>query len=285
MEMRSTATSFIRLTPPGPERFGYISHGGEQIYFVHHAALGSVRGKVLLAGPFGLERQTSYSTWVRWARFLAHEGFDVLHFDYRGVGESTGRFQNMTISHWKDDLTACLRLLLGTDQSPIAVVGLRLGALLASEVFQDGDGDALLMWDPPLSATSHLSEQLRRKLASDLVDRIPGRRKTRDSYLQDLCAGAELDVEGYPWTRQLWFDAAAHRLQVPLPSEPRPWLLVQLDEPSQLRLETGERVATIRVPRPPFWGQDPRLVADLSELFTRSLAFLKQALDSPGRLS
>ena len=75
------------------ERAGYVESRGSQIYSVLHGVADPI-ARVLLVGPFASERFASYVPWVRWARYLASRRIEALRFDYRGVGESAGTFED-----------------------------------------------------------------------------------------------------------------------------------------------------------------------------------------------
>src|SRR5687767_10419091 len=108
----------------------YLNKGGQQRYCVVHRPSGEAKGGVLLAGPLGSERTYAYGVWVRWARALARRGFQVVRFDYRGSGESTGAFEEMSWRDWVED-GAVAAGLLDDAGGPVIVHGLRFGALVA----------------------------------------------------------------------------------------------------------------------------------------------------------
>ncbi|HEX7900886.1 MAG TPA: alpha/beta hydrolase [Planctomycetota bacterium] len=233
----------------------YLEHEGQRLYTVLHPARGARRALLLVAGPFGAERERAYLTSVQWARRLAAEGVDVLRFDYRGLGESTGDFAAMSLAAWKKDVAATARVLRRRDaEAPLILHGLRMGGLLAADLFAEGLGDGLLLWAPPASAREHLWELLRRNVITEMVVRPSGKPKTREAWAAELEAGGRVVVDGYVWTRELWQEAGALALRLPAAEEPRPWR----------RFDHSSR----------FWESGPRLVPDTAALFEASEAWL-----------
>ena len=214
-----------------------------------------------------LERSCSYPSWVRWARTLASNGFLVFRFDYAGVGESTGSFAEQTFDTWADDLAAVVRF--AREQHPdgrLFINGLRLGALLGQAV---AGCDGLLAWDPPVNGRAMLADMLRRKLASDYVERVGGR-ESHEAYIRKLESGTLLEVEGYPWSRALWSSADRHGFA------PRGrFHAIYLDGRPPERLPDSQRAESLRIESPPFWLQPRSLVPELSVLFQRSVARLE----------
>lgn len=208
----------------------YFALQDERIYYALHRTELGPKARVLLVGPFVSERPHRYIPWVRWARFLAANGYETMRFDFRGCGESTGRFEDYGFKAWQDDTEACSRLLQARNPDvPVLLHGLGMGALIAQQAFRAGYGTALALWLPPLSAREGLYQQLQLKLANDFVLRPPVR-KTRDQYVEKLEAGATIEVEGYLWTKRLWDEAAELVLNTEQ-SGPgsRPVAIIQLD--------------------------------------------------------
>ena len=264
------------------EEADYLKQGDDQVYYVLHSPTGPRLGQVLLAGPFASERPHTYISWVRWARFLANHGFEVLRFDYRGVGESTGRFEDLAFTSWLEDLRLCAQWLGRQGEScPLTLHGLRLGALLAARAFEDGLGDALLLWSPPASAQEMLHDTLRRRLATDFVLEGNARRKSREDYIAELEAGRLVEVEGYLWSKGLWKQSPDFTLTPPKAgnftpadrTQDRPWEVVHLDRTAGC---LSNPYGTTFTPRARTRPQP--LNPDLTDLFTTNLRWIRQAV-------
>jgi len=213
---------------PGPpnvlaERTGYFRVFGSHLYTVLHVVENPV-ARVLLVGPFVAERNGSYLTWARWARYLAARGIEVLRFDYRGAGESTGSFDEMTLACWSEDVHQLAAWLKerGT-HVPLTLHGLELGALLAAAAFHEGRGDALLLWSPPENAQSVLRLAMQRwVLPQQLLKRQDDRRHL-SHYIGLLENGQSVEVEGYEYSAQMWCQSLTFRLPAAMlpPNDPQ----------------------------------------------------------------
>jgi hypothetical protein len=201
------------------ERAGYFSVSGAHLYTVLHEVRNPV-ARVLLVGPFASERHNSYLPWVRWARDLAAANIEVLRYDYRGIGESTGDFEQMTFEDWSQDV----RLLSSWFQRrsphvPLVLHGLGLGAVLAGRSFDEGIGDGLLLWSPPANANQALRATLMRWVGLEQIFKFGDDRKSASDYIRELENGSSLEVDGYRWSVNLWQDSFHFALPVALSSE------------------------------------------------------------------
>jgi predicted alpha/beta hydrolase len=190
-----------------PEQADYFEVPGAHLYTVLHPVADPV-ARVLLAGPFASERQNSYGPWVRWARYLAARQIEVLRYDYRGIGESTGSFDEMTFEDWLEDVL----LLSGwmnrrLPRVPLILHGLEVGALLAGKAFHAGVGDALLLWSPPVNANQALRSTLLRWVGLEQLLRYSDQRVTASDRIRELEQDFPVEVEGYQWSPRLWRDS------------------------------------------------------------------------------
>lgn len=159
-----------------------------------------MRGGVVYIHPFAEELNRSRRMAAQQARALAQAGYAVLQMDLDGCGDSTGEFGEARWASWVADVALARQYLadqLNCAPHTLWLWGLRAGCLLAAAVARD-DPDApakLLFWQPVLSGQQHLTQFLRLKMATDLVQ---GKRGGGAAGLaQQLAAGQAVEVGGY----------------------------------------------------------------------------------------
>jgi Serine aminopeptidase, S33 len=209
----------IEFANQRPEHAGYFEVPGGHLYTVLHEVKDPI-ARVLLVGPFASQRHNSYLPWVRWARYLAANNVEVLRYDYRGIGESTGDFDDMTFDDWRADV----RLLSGWLEAraphvPLFLHGLELGAILAGRAFDAGAGDGLLLWSAPADANKALRSALMRWVSLEQIFKVPEERRTAADYIRELDRGIPQEVEGYLWSIRLWQDSFQLNLPAGLATE------------------------------------------------------------------
>lgn len=196
------------------EEPAYLEFSGAHLYTVMHSVPDPV-ARILLIGPFASERHFSYIPWARWARFLAARRVESLRFDYRGVGESTGSFAELSFGDWSRDVEFLAGWLKRrSPEVPVVLHGLELGALLAREAFASNLGEALLLWAAPTNANEVLRRALLRQIASDNAFKGVSEPTSMSDYLRRLELEEYLDVEGYRWSNRLWNES--FKFQLPL---------------------------------------------------------------------
>lgn len=253
---------------------GYVLVGADQVYRVAQPAAGEPVGRALLVGSALSERGYAYHTWNRWGDRLARSGFHVVRFDYRGVGESSGDFEQLQWRDFLDDARACLELTSPAPRMPLLVHGVRFGGLVAAHLFASGIGDALLLWDPPEAGRAMTEEWLRVRLAEDTAICDGSPRRTRRELLAALERGHAIDLGGYRVSSRLWRELQGVAFPESVRADTRPVHIIRLSR--NARAAPGTSV--VRIPMPPFWRPGPVLVPDLSELFQLSADWARRAV-------
>jgi alpha-beta hydrolase superfamily lysophospholipase len=210
-----------KSTPRSIEQPGYFEVPGGHLYTVLHQPTDPL-ARVLLIGPFASERLSSYYPWVRWARYLAERRVEVLRYDYRGIGESTGVFEEMSFDKWSEDVQLLTDWFANRfPKLPFLLHGLELGAILAGRRFHEGTGDGLLLWAPPLNANDALRSTLLQWAGLKQMLDSPENRTPASEYIRQLQQNSLVEVQGYQWPGSLWRESFDFDLPAALSDETR----------------------------------------------------------------
>ncbi|MBL3590687.1 MAG: alpha/beta fold hydrolase [gamma proteobacterium endosymbiont of Lamellibrachia anaximandri] len=174
--------------------------GQRPLYGVHHTPTSGRHrdAAVLICHSLGREYMRTHRGLVRLAEQLAREGFHVLRFDYFSTGDSSGDDGEGSLEQWVEDVKVAaqeLKDLAGLDK--VSLVGVRIGAALATLAAVEMAVEGLILWDPVVSGAAYVDFQIgfSRSYYADL-DRFPVSR------LQAIDAGAD-DLMGYRWPQSL----------------------------------------------------------------------------------
>lgn len=178
----------------------FLGLPGRRIFAVHHRPRNGaeVRGHVLCVPAFNEEMNRCRSTVTAQAKEFAAKGFGTMVIDLHGTGDSDGHFGDARWSGWLDNVITALRWLSEQPGGVKAILGTRLGAVLAAQAYaQRGDNRcALLLWQPVLDGKVHLTQFLRVRMAAQL-DRPDLPKETTTVMRQQLAAGEAVEVAGY----------------------------------------------------------------------------------------
>lgn len=138
-----------------------IFFGHEQELFgAYHPAASVACGAVVICSPMSAEWLAIHRVLRLLADRLADGGFAVLRFDYFGCGDSAGEHQEAHIDRWIGDIGSAIELLANrAPDTPVSLVGIRLGALLACRAaLLAGGVERLVLWDAPADGAAHAAE-------------------------------------------------------------------------------------------------------------------------------
>ncbi len=165
-----------------------VVFGEDRLLFgAYHPAAGqSKRHAVLFVGPLLNESMRPHAALRLMAESIAAKGYDVLRFDYSGMGNSEGDLAQIGLDDWQQDTEfAAKELLRLSGASQLSSVATRFGAHFATCLSQAMPISHGVFWDPVFSGRQW-HERL--EIARDIADReLPSAAKRQASeYLGHL---------------------------------------------------------------------------------------------------
>lgn len=161
----------VREGIPVPFHFGPADR---RLFGIYHPPQGNPRGAVLMCPPLLHEHQRSYRFFAGIAAQLAAAGLACMRFDYHGTGDSPGtsdRFRPALAPREIAHAARALRERAG--EVPLALMGIRASAMLATAAADEAGADALWFWQPVFDAGGYLR-------ALDALD--AAERRSRERY-------------------------------------------------------------------------------------------------------
>ncbi len=112
------------------ERISFTNSRGDTLAGVlHHPGQNNPAGAAILC--HGMESDKNSEKLIFLARQLAERGILALRFDFSYVGESSGRFEDITYSGEVEDLRAAYELMRNRHSGKIAIFGSSMGGTVA----------------------------------------------------------------------------------------------------------------------------------------------------------
>ena len=213
---------------------GYFGLGPQMMFGCLLTPARALRGSVIICPPVHADAAKSYRSEVVLARALAHQGFGVLRFHYRGQGHSDGDSSMTTFESMREDVIMALSFLRSRiETSRFALIGCRLGGLVAAAVASLHDSAPLVLWEPVLEPRLYLREAIRARLIGDLSTK--GTPSDSPSLrIDQLQEGESIDIHGYPIHGSMVRSLEGRTLFHELGGHPRPILLIQVGKGQSL---------------------------------------------------
>ena len=237
--MRKSATHpnhLARLEDPRTgivEEAGFLGPDGERIFAVRHLPPEPARAGIVMCTPIFAEFEKNYRREVPLARILARGGLAVQRFHYRGTGHSDDgemTFESMR----RDAILAAHSLVERTGITRVALMGTRLGGMIAGSAASEFSGAPVALWDPVVLPADYFRDVMRHRR---VLETKKGQRGG-PSLTEELAERGVVDAVGYQLRRALFDSLAGRSLAQELGPEPRPLLLVQFGQPQRpLRAE------------------------------------------------
>jgi len=186
---------------PGEPTPQYLGASGRRIFSLYFNARLKSKSSVLLIPPFAEEMNKSRRMYSELARNLSAGNQNVLLFDFYGTGDSEGLLKDAVWQDWIEDIQNCVSTLYNYGAEQISFLGLRTGALLASDYLSKCDDKIhkLLLWQPVIDGRIFLSQFMRLRLASSMM-RDDASRETAKDLKAQLSRGDSLEIAGYSIT-------------------------------------------------------------------------------------
>jgi exosortase A-associated hydrolase 2 len=244
------------------------NQAGGQRYCLYQPAVGACRGALVYVPPFAEEMNKSRRMAALLALELARQGIATLRIDLHGCGDSSGDFADARWESWRDDIGLASAWLEQRSGHRPALLGLRLGALLAMDYVANApETDAprqLILWQPVLDGAAFLTQFLRLRMAGAMMSATGAADNSTATLRAMLAAGHSLEVAGYELSPELalaidglklaplgragcalhWFDVGQpERAQSPA-----------TDKALAALRERGVEVDLTRIDGPAFWG-------------------------------
>ncbi|MBN1608706.1 MAG: alpha/beta hydrolase [Polyangiaceae bacterium] len=254
---------------------------------IHHASDSCMSGGghvVIFVPPLFEEMPRTRKVLVNLSRDLAAAGMTAVRFDYRGTGLSQGRFEEVTFTTMREDLTTVIDFCRSRGAQCTSLLGFRLGGYLAAELREAVFVPHLVLWEPVLDPGAFIKQMLRLEVANQMVT-VGEVRFDQQTLIARFEAGENVLIDGYRVNPELYRDlAGAHALSLADLSNARDKLRLLLWRTRKLHSDAlslglaAELVGDVRFS----WSDIRFLQPRHPDLFVRSVAALNEGLSVSG---
>jgi hypothetical protein len=214
---------------------------------------------------------------------LAAQGHGVVRFHYVGEGNSEGERRDMTFASLCEDASTLLGHAATLGFSEFAVLGTRLGGLVAAATVASKPSVPLVLWEPVADPTVFLKSAQRAKRMSQAAQSgVP----VAADWRQELENEGRLDLLGYDVYRPLIDTIMPVDLVATLGSEPRRVFIgrfggksTEMDPLAAELQKRGFEVGWGRYDFSESWWFQSELVPESGDLISATAAWLARALE------
>jgi exosortase A-associated hydrolase 2 len=181
-----------------------------RLFVLYRNAPGNSGRYVLVVPPFAEEMNKCRKMIAMTALRLATYGVGTVVPDLSGTGDSELDFEDADWSTWSADLALVHSHIAKKGHTVIGVLGIRLGAALATAVASESPTwrvERSVFWQPAFDGPKHLSQFLRVRVSGSMMQ--DERRETLQGLRARLQAGETLEVAGYRLSGQFAKDLDA----------------------------------------------------------------------------
>jgi hypothetical protein len=211
------------------------------LFGITHEPLSPPRGGLLICQPLHAEVLRNYRREVFLGRTLAAAGYVVLRFHYRGAGHSAGATTDLTFETMRDDAMVAAEHLAARTPA-MAVLGTRLGGLVAAAVGNKLGAAPVALWEPVAKPSRWFREVLRARRIGQLKQ-VEGPAPVAGSLMHEMEERGQIDVLGYPVAWNLHQSIAGLDLTETLGDAARHVLVVEMSRATRLRREYADLAA------------------------------------------
>lgn len=244
----------------------FFRNGAYSLFGVlHKPAASASLPSFVFCHPFGEEKLWTHRVFVAYARRLAAAGHTVLRFDYMGNGDSEGTFSDSSLETARADVRAAIdHVRRASGERAVSLLGLRLGATIASLVAEEADDIRhLVLWAPIVDGERYMQELLRINITTQMAT-FKEIRQERPALVEIMQRGSTVNVDGYEMSLPLYSEVAAVKLAATPHRYSGPCLIAQIDRqerpsPELQQLAASYNNATLTFAQEePFWKEIAR---------------------------
>ena len=241
----------------------YLTGTAGRLCALYYSPTPPCKGHYLYLHPFTQELYNSRPIVASLLRQFARDGMGILSFDMFGCGDSDGDFREARWEIWEQDVERAAAWVRENGGPLTGLIGLRLGALLATEVAERVQARRLMLWQPVLDGEQMINEFLRLRVAFSGMRATPESKLTTGALRARLSGGEPVEVAGYDLDPALVSAMASLRLRAPADASQVWWLHFSGDRASSLPVPVrqlteqwkaaGTPLEVLEVAAKPFW--------------------------------